>query len=434
MYVFTRYRAALQNSCSILKYSSFCGIIILISLIINDFDNTNALQGDLMLQPWNVLLREKVNETNFIFAKYQNHNSKDQWNCICSSMDWLDVGMANIDKALEELNNAKGLETCMKFYQYICCIDMVWESVYQLHRVFFNPKTIPFKNQSNIFQRKIFDKDDNDYFKEIRACFGAHAVNLNSKQEFGMKFASWSTHDGTPHEMSVLIYSNIPDYGFEKVTVTVNELKTFYETRCQYIKQIIDAIDNISLAYKEEMKNSAIPKSNDLIEQITILKNASQQRFGGGILVEELEQIECFLKTHFSCDKNKRALEVFRQKIILGITEIYDCLQSMNVDCNLEIEKLLLPKHMPHENNFAYEFANLYSKAILKLWKTYDTNSIKSPLEKYVCFEYKTEEELYWLTVIGLNMAQDDLKDDNIKNNRSLDSLLGAFASIVGEH
>ena len=100
-------------------------------------------EGDLMSQQWNVLLREKVNETNFILAKYQNYNSKDQWNCICSSMDWIDVGMTNIGKALDELKSSDGLETCMKFYQYICCIDIVWESIYQLHRVFINPQTVP---------------------------------------------------------------------------------------------------------------------------------------------------------------------------------------------------------------------------------------------------------------------------------------------------
>ena len=364
-----------------------------------------------MSQQWNVLLREKVNETSFILAKYQNYNSKDQWNCICSSMDWIDVGMTNIGKALDELKSSAGLETCMKFYQYICCIDIVWESIYQLHRVFINPQTVPFKNQSNIFQRKIFDKDDNGYFKEIRSCFGAHSVNLNSRQEFGLKFASWSTHDGTPTEMSVLLYSNIPNSGFEKVTVTVDELKNFYETRCQYIQQIIDAIDNIAFDYKKEMQNSVIPKSNDLIEQITILKNASQQRFGGGILIEELEQMERFLTTNFCCEKNTDAIEAFRQKIILGIGEIYDCFQNMNVDCKLEIEKLLLPQYMPHDNHFGYEFANLYSKAILKIWKIYDANLIKKTLEKYICFEYRTEEELYWLTVIALNLAQGNLRE-----------------------
>lgn len=326
-------------------------------------------------------------------------------------MDWIDVGMTNIGQAFDELKKSKGLETCLKFYQYICCIDMVWESICQLHRVFINPKTLPFANQSNIFQRKLFDKDDNNYFKEIRACFGAHSVNLNSKQEFGLKFASWSIHDGTPTEMSVLLYSNIPNDEFKKVTVTVGELKSFYETRCQYIQQIIDAIENIAFEHKKRMQNSIIPKSNDAIEQIAILKDASQQRFGGGILVEELEQIELFLTTNFSCEKNETAIEAFRQKVILGIGEIYDCFQNMNIDCNLKIEKLLFPQYKPYDNCFEYEFANLFSKSIFKTWKVYDANSIKKPLEEYIYFEYKTEEELYWLTVIALNSAQHDLKE-----------------------
>jgi len=366
-----------------------------------------------MSQKWNVLLREKINETNCILAKYQNYNSKDQWNCICSSMDWIDVGATNINQALDELNRSQGLETCMKFYQYICCIDMAWEGICQLHRIFINPKSIPFKGDSSIFQKIYFQEDDNGYFKEIRACFGAHSVNLDSEQgqKNSRKFASWSGHFGSPDTMSVLIYSNIPDSKLEEVVVTIDELKNFYEKRYQYIKVIIDVIDNSSLDHEEEMKNSAIPKSNDPLEQITILKNASQQRFGGGILVEELEQIERFLTTNFSCEKNTDAIEAFRQKVILGIGEIYDCFQNMNVDCNLEIEKLLLPQYMPHDNHFGYEFANLYSKAILKIWKAYDANSIKKPLEKYICFEYRTEEELYWLTVIALNLAQDDLRE-----------------------
>lgn len=368
-----------------------------------------------MSQQLNVLLRDKINETSFILAKYQNYNSKDQWNCITSCMDWIDVGATNINQALDELNRSQGLETCMKFYQYICCIDIVWGGICQLHRVFINRDTIPFENDSSAFQMKCFNEDDNRYFEEIRSCFGAHPVELKTKQpskkkKGERKFASWSGHFGSPDTMSVLIYSNIPNSKLEEVVVTIDELKNFYEKRYQYIKVIIDAIDSSSFNHEKEMKNSAIPKSNDPIEQIAILKNASQQRFGGGILIEELEQIERFLTTDFSCEKNKGAVEAFRQKITLGITEIYDCLQKMNIDCNLEIEKLLLPPYMPCGNNFGYEFANLHSKAILKLWKTYDVNLIKKPLEKYICFEYRTEEELYWLTVIALNLAQEDLK------------------------
>lgn len=174
-------------------------------------------------------MRDKINETCFIFAKYQNYNSKDQFSCIASAMDWIDVGMTNIDKALNELLISKGLETCLKFYQYISCIDIVWSAICQLHRVFIDRKTIPFDRNSDVFQKRYFEKDDNKYFEEIRACFGAHPVELkeNKKADTIRKFASWSTHFGKPTEMSVLVYSNIPNYGFNEIKVTVNELKNF---------------------------------------------------------------------------------------------------------------------------------------------------------------------------------------------------------------
>ncbi len=375
---------------------------------------------------WNELLREKVNETSFVLAKYQNNASKDQWGCICSAMDWLDVGMANIETTLDELKNSKGLETCMKFYQYICCIDIVWESICQLHRVFVNPnpKTIPFKNESNIFSREIFNKDDNDYFKEIRACFGAHSVNLNSGQKLGIKFASWSTNFGNPQTMSILLYSNIPGDKYIQLNVTIDQLQRFYESRCQYIQVILNAIDSNVLDYVNDMKNSIITKSNNCKDQIEILKSEARKRYGGHVLIEELEQIEHFLSTQFCCKKNEVAIEQFRKRVVSGIDEIYTCLQNMSIDYNLDIEVALSPKYKPRKDNFGDNFSSLYLKTIPKIWKVYDAKSIKRPLEKYICFEYKTEDELYWLTIIALNLAQEDLKRENDQNNIDLDAIL----------
>lgn len=365
----------------------------------------------------NKVLREKINETDFILAKYQNHNSKDQWSCICSAMDWIDVGMTNINKCLEELNNSEGLETCMKFYQYICCIDMVWESICQLHRVFIDNKTIPFKGDSKIFKRKVFNVDDNNYFKEIRACFGAHSVNLNPNEKFGLKFASWSTHFGSPQTMSILLYSNIPGDSFVQLEVTVESLKEFYNVRCEYLQDILNAIDNVVYEFKQKMIDRKIPKSNDPKVQIEILKNESEERFGGNVLIDELEQIEHFLSTKFYCQKNKENIEEFGIKVIEGINEIYNCLQNMCVDFELNIEKILIPKLKPNSNDFTYNFSQMCSKVIANIRKSYDAKSIKQPLQKYIHFEYKTEEELYWLTVIALNIAQKDLEEERKQND-----------------
>lgn len=38
-------------------------------------------------------------------------------------------------------------------------------------------------------------------------------------------------------------------------------------------------------------------------------------------------------------------------------------------------------------------------------------NEITEPLKNYITFDYKTDVELYWLVIIALNLAQDDLKE-----------------------
>lgn len=59
------------------------------------------------------------------------------------------------------------------------CIDVMWEAVQQLHRIFFDTSTIPFADNTEVFCHKLFQASDNDYFKTIRACFAAHPINLN---------------------------------------------------------------------------------------------------------------------------------------------------------------------------------------------------------------------------------------------------------------
>lgn len=44
--------------------------------------------------------RARVNQDNFVYFYYNNRNEKNNFNCICSAMDWIDV-------ALEYINNYK---------------------------------------------------------------------------------------------------------------------------------------------------------------------------------------------------------------------------------------------------------------------------------------------------------------------------------------
>lgn len=176
-----------------------------------------------------IKLRERVNSSPFIFAQYSNIDGKNKWNCICSAMDWLDVAMTNIETALNDFYNAASLQKSMKFYYYIICIDIVWEAIQQLHRVLYNTNKIPFADNYICFTGNVFNQDDNTYFKTIRACFGAHSVNLNISKNEEKNFASWSYSASTKNEFSLILYSNIANSNDIYLTVDINQFKCFFE-------------------------------------------------------------------------------------------------------------------------------------------------------------------------------------------------------------
>lgn len=40
--------------------------------------------------------REVVNKNNFTYFRYSNNRNKNQWNCICSAMDWITVAVEHL--------------------------------------------------------------------------------------------------------------------------------------------------------------------------------------------------------------------------------------------------------------------------------------------------------------------------------------------------
>ena len=107
--------------------------------------------------------RDRVNRSPFLFSQYSNIDNKNKINCIHSAIDWIDVGISDIDATRNEYIAAKSLRKSLKFYFYVSCIDIVWESIQQLHRVLFHTTQIPFKGERKIFEDNIFGEDDNTF-------------------------------------------------------------------------------------------------------------------------------------------------------------------------------------------------------------------------------------------------------------------------------
>ena len=358
-----------------------------------------------------IKLRERVNSSPFIFAQYSDIDGKNKWNCICSAMDWLDVAMANIETALNDFYNATSLQKSMKFYCYIICIDIAWEAIQQLHRVFYNTNKIPFADNYICFTGNVFNQDDNTYFKTIRACFGAHSVNLNISKNEEKNFASWSYSASTKNEFSLILYSNIANSNDIYLTVDINQFKCFFEMRYGYIKELVNRIDKIDCEYYKTFRNTIIAISKDPIEQVEILMYENKKRINSESIQSTLEELKSFLEIEFSCSENKKIILNFKKKIIRGIDEIRKELQNISQN-ELIIDKILYPEYRPKQNMWGYEFAALHESIFANSHKFYSVNSIVDPLNKYIIFKYQSEIELYWLVIIALDLAQDDLKAD----------------------
>ncbi len=158
-----------------------------------------------------IKFRDKVNSNSyFVLQRYKNMNEKNQWNIICSCMDWISVAIRNLYDMKNDNTNIDVLS--MQTYLYISSIDIIFEAIIQLHRVLACDNSIPFKNDNSVFQKNTpFEHmDDNTYFKHIRATFGAHPVNLNDKS--GQWFASWPYKDSMDeYDFQVRLYSNKPN-------------------------------------------------------------------------------------------------------------------------------------------------------------------------------------------------------------------------------
>ena len=73
--------------------------------------------------------REVVNKNNFTYFRYSNNRNKNQWNCICSAMDWITVAVEHLaDYPKKRAGNLGSIE----MYSYISSVDIIVEAVQQL--------------------------------------------------------------------------------------------------------------------------------------------------------------------------------------------------------------------------------------------------------------------------------------------------------------
>lgn len=277
--------------------------------------------------------RNEVNKQDLVLQIYRNRNGKNFWNIICSAMDWIDVVVETID--IKNLSNKNDNNSSIKVMTFITCIDVLWEAVQQLHRVFFDTDTMPYDDKTEVFQHRLFVATDNDYFKTIRACFATHPINLNDyftcdkKKE--RRYASWSGGGFSKGDFSVILYSNQPNKDALFFDIYFDELMKFAEQRYCYLDTIAEEIERQRKEYIAFWKSKKIEQVVSVNQQIVILIEEAKQRFNNDYYNYELENLKIIFSTPIIDPQNLKIVTQYRLALRSEIDELFTVLQEMQL-------------------------------------------------------------------------------------------------------
>lgn len=315
-------------------------------------------------------------------------------------MDWIDVALEYINNYKFNYSDSLNKQS-IDFYTYISCIDIICESINQLSRV-LSPKESISDDDKRCFVSKceLFkDMDDNRYFKEIRACFGAHPVNIGER---GHKyFASWpSVTSFTEKLYSILVYkSNYSDDEF-LFEVKIDELNSFLIKRYKFIEKLINKINEQYNSFCEEKRKKIIQKDDDPHVYIENLINASKERMNR----EDYRCILQFIKDvmNFSNANNDIILTEYKKFLITVLYDIYNNLQEMNFEREI---------YNPYSPQIPEELCRPFEKLIESQRLGYlfqeEQKEIKNYLVSIINFDGISDvKEMLILTLAGLYNKQ----------------------------
>ncbi|MDW1975670.1 hypothetical protein [Vibrio sp. Vb1980] len=302
--------------------------------------------------------RDLVNSnSSFVYQIYKDKGGKNLFNLVCSAMDWISVSVRHLENAPDF---DKDIDTkCMQVYSLISSIDLVWESIKQLHRVFINANTLPFHGEKSCFENRLFlDEDDNRYFKTIRACFGAHPVDLY--QDGSKRFASWpfDSHFNSG-DLSVMLYSR--DVGKEDLTLNlnINELLEFLKTRYAYLDVIADKIQTLFVEYQQNLSKVDIETKSDPLEQLYVLRSESVRRLDNEYYNGEINDLIMIFEAELTDSDLVPLADKYKESLIPLIEEIKKNLQEMNIVDLVNDSDLRIKSELSRE--LSYELGKFYT-------------------------------------------------------------------------
>lgn len=266
--------------------------------------------SDLILDTSEALARKlhlKLNEPYidvFLRSRFNKASSGDNWSGILSAIQWIQVGEKAINSIEFDLSSHDADAEGFKFYSLVQAVAMVSDAISRLNEIIMNEGSRePFSGKKEIFSDKVKfmnGKDDNQYFRAIRTCFGAHPVTIELYDNLGVKhnfYASWPflTREvwNNGYDFNIYLWPQKPsDFNGEKQIkffASIREIKEFIQQRYDYLEVILNYIDE---QYEQKLAENRVEIAltpSDYKKKMRILKAESLKR--NGYLMDEIEEI-----------------------------------------------------------------------------------------------------------------------------------------------
>lgn len=292
----------------------------------------------------------------------------DKWNIICSAVHWFRTveSYLNSENLLKE---NKEDYNWGEVYLFLSSVDIVIEGINDVNKIAKdNEKTRLFYKSSEIFKDK--EKDDWEYFKNIRAIFGAHPTKLKDNNEFIV-----STYPTPYNSLIGKLRGEIKDWDYYTLLWKKDKKKSWEQVEFgfsfkdieKYLDKCINYLDNIYEdflvlinEYKKELSKIKIPKIDKPIKQLNILIKEDEKRLNGRYNVS-IKDVKLLLTTEITDKHNRKLYEKFKNVLINQIPYLYNALQHPEKIKNInEIENIIDSTVEYFNKNSSYYYTKLY--------------------------------------------------------------------------
>jgi hypothetical protein len=300
---------------------------------------------------------------DFLINTYSNYIGKNLWSLICSAKDWLSVSVNGLPYI--DLTHSRDDVRSLNVLQLITTYDIVLQSIEQLHRVF--KMEHPLKKDNSVFNAAV---PDDAYFAQIRACFGAHPVDLRSAD--GTKstdkyFASWSSEIssiGGNDDYSVYLYSNNPHTVHPiRFSMSFAKIHEYTIKRYSLLLNVISVIEEKHGIFIEEQRQRPISRHrSDVVEKLQILlkENSTRIREGDGYHHDIQTLIELFTAPQDFPEQERQEVAQYLKSLHVLIDGLYEAFQSMTFSEDGMAHGHLLHSRSPKFNGLHYDLEKVF--------------------------------------------------------------------------